>query len=642
MDCEVTFLPANLSAKVRSGSLLSDAAQTAGLQLALPCGGQGRCGRCLVVVQQGQVRRRSVVGLTPQLVSDGYALACQTVVESDLTVYVPPQEAGLAAPRTSSWAALGAQELVTCAHATAPRVEKYHLIIAPPSLEDNTTDFARVKREVSRQFGLNRLTTTLGVLKRLSQALRQADWDVTVVVERGTAEDGEGIARLLDVLPGDLTQRTLGIAVDIGTTTNVVYLADLASYTLLDDESAYNAQIACGEDVISRIVYTKHPGGLDHLQNLVRQTINGLIDKVLGRNEAAAADVYLMSVAGNPTMMHLFLGLDPQHIRLEPYVPTVNAPPPLRAAALGLHINPEATVDCLPGVGAYVGADITAGVLVSGMGESDEITLFIDVGTNGEIVLGNSDWLISCACSAGPAFEGAGVASGMRAAPGAIEEVWIDADTAEPTYRTIADEAPRGICGSGIISLLGELFITGIVDKGGHLNCLLPSPRVRVGAHGPEYVVVWAHDTCGEQKDIVFSEVDIENVLRAKAAIYAGMAVLTDSVGLELADIERVLIGGAFGKYIEIEKAVEIGLLPDMPWERFAYLGNTSVQGACLCLLCREHRAMVGNLGNKMTYLELSADNRFMNQFISALFLPHTDLDSFPSVQRKLQQVVEP
>jgi uncharacterized 2Fe-2S/4Fe-4S cluster protein (DUF4445 family) len=289
-------------------------------------------------------------------------------------------------------------------------------------------------------------------------------------------------------------------------------------------------------------------------------------------------------------------------------------------------------------VGAYVGGDITAGVLSSGMSRTEKLTLFIDIGTNGEIVLGNADWLIACACSAGPAFEGAGVASGMRATVGAIEEVWINADTCEPTYRVIGDARPRGICGSGLISLLGELFITGIIDKSGHFNQAKDTPRVRERDFGGEYVVAWAEETAKREKDIAITEVDISNLIRAKAAIYAGFSVLTSSVGISLADVEQVLIGGAFGKYIDIEKAVQIGLLPDMPWERFHYLGNTSVLGAFITLLCQDMRHEVIDVGGKMTYLELSADNRFMDEFTSALFLPHTDTTAFPSVMHLLRE----
>lgn len=634
--CRVTVLPDHREVTVEQGTLLQAAIAAAGVAVSLPCGGQGRCGRCLVRVEDGAVRRRSSARLTPAQVQEGYALACQTTVEGDVTVYVPPQQVEHVRPDAATSAADKVAPLVVaCDHGAEPWIRKYALTIEPPSLDDNTNDLDRLKRELARQYQAADCVTTLPVLQTLAGKLRAANWQVTAVLEHGTWQDPDGTPRLVDVRPGDTTDRTLALAIDIGTTTNVVYLVDLASGELMDQASAYNGQIACGEDVISRIIYARRPGGLEHLQALVLQTLNGLIDDLLARHGLTPEDLYLATVAGNTTMIHLFLGLDPQHIRLEPYIPTVNHPMPVAAASLGLHIHPQATVDCLPGVGPYVGGDITAGVLRSRMAEEEPVTLFIDVGTNGEIVLGNSDWLISCACSAGPAFEGAGVACGMRATEGAIEEVWIDRSTAEPTYESIGGAAPRGICGSGMISLLGEMFVTGVIDKSGRLNRHLDTPRIREGAEGPEYVIAWASEA-QNGGDIVITEPDIQNLLRAKAAIYAGFSVLAHSVGLEMTDIERFIIGGAFGKYIDIEKAVEIGLLPDMEWERFTYLGNTSVQGATIALLCRNHRAHVAEIANMMTYLELSADNSFMNEFTSALFLPHTDLDSFPSVRREL------
>ena len=340
-------------------------------------------------------------------------------------------------------------------------------------------------------------------------------------------------------------------------------------------------------------------------------------------------------------MMHLFVGLQPESIRLMPFITTINHIPPLRAHELGLHICPNASVDCLPGIASYVGADITAGVVSCGMCNDDKLSLFIDVGTNGEIVLGDCTWLIACACSAGPAFEGAGVVHGMRATQGAIEEVWIDPQTYEPTLRIIGPEGekPRGICGSGLIGLMAELFMTGIIDKSANVYTTLHTERVRTGEHGGEYVVAWAKDTATEH-DIVITDVDLDNLMRAKAAIYGGFSILAKSVGLTIADIEQVLIGGAFGQYINIEKAIQIGLLPDAPWETFHYMGNTSVRGAYQALLSQEMREQIMRIANMMTYLELSADNSFFDEFNAALFLPHTDESQFPTVigQRKIDE----
>ena len=283
-------------------------------------------------------------------------------------------------------------------------------------------------------------------------------------------------------------------------------------------------------------------------------------------------------------MMHLLLGIPAASIRLTPFVTAINHIPPLSSLEVGLNIHPKAVVDCLPGVASYVGADITAGALSCGMTESDKVTLFLDVGTNGETVLGSSDFLVTCACSAGPAFEGAGVLHGMRATRGAIEEAWVNGDNYEPSFRVIGNVKPRGLCGSGLISLVSEMFLTGVVDKGGKVNMSLDTPRVRQGDHGSEYVIAWADET-GTGEDIVITNVDIDNLLRAKAAIFAGFTVLADSVGYPLEMIEKVLIGGSFGRYINVEKAVQIGLLPDMPWENFDFLGNTSVKGAYLGLI---------------------------------------------------------
>jgi uncharacterized 2Fe-2S/4Fe-4S cluster protein (DUF4445 family) len=311
--------------------------------------------------------------------------------------------------------------------------------------------------------------------------------------------------------------------------------------------------------------------------------------------------------------------------------------PVISASDLGLRISPDGQVDCLPGVASYVGSDITSGVLASGLDDTPQITLFMDIGTNGEIVLGSREWLVSCACSAGPAFEGAGVVNGMRATVGAIEEVWVNGDTFEPTFRVIGGGSPRGICGSGLISLLAELFMTGIIDKAGHLNTHLKTSRIRESDRGWEYVISWGEHTANG-KDIVITHTDIDNLIRAKGAIFAGYRVLADSVGVPMEMIEQMLIGGSFGKYINVEKAIQIGLLPDLSWDRFQFLGNTSIRGAFYALLDRDVRKRIQDIASRMTYIELSADNLFYEAFMSAIFLPHTEMDLFPSVMEALTE----
>ncbi len=633
----VVFKPSGQVVEVEVGTLLSDAAVEAGVSLNLPCGGQGRCGRCRVKVEHGAISHRSGVRLTATELQEGWALGCQAVVKGDAVVLVPEQEKVEIEFITK---AVGAERIALAAEFTRepdPSVRRVHLAIEPPSLDDQTTDWDRLLRALSLQYDIQNVTASLPMLRTLARDLRDAEWDVTAVLDMDDPVANPcAQPRLIDLLPGNQTERCLGVAIDIGTTSNVVYLVDLLRGRVLDRASAYNAQISAGEDVISRVVFSQKRDGLRRLQQMVLKTLNGLLEDLCSRNQIPARQISKAVVTGNTIMIQLFLALDPRAIREMPFIPTVSQPLAVIAEEIGLNINPQATVDCLPVVGAYVGADITAGILASGVHDTDALTLFIDVGTNGEIVLGNQDWMITCACSAGPAFEGSGVRHGMRATAGAIEEIWIDHRTFEPTYQTIGQLPARGICGSGMIGLLAEMFITGIVDKGGKIQRDLPTPRVRVGDHGGEYVVVWANQS-GIGTDIVINEVDIENLLRTKGAIYAGFSVLVQSVGLQLADVEQVLIAGAFGQYINVEKAIQIGLLPDMPWDRFQYLGNTSVLGAFYSLMSRPMRREVVNIASKMTYLELSADNSFYDQFMSALFLPHTDISAFPAVMRVLE-----
>ncbi len=646
------FEPFGVTVQAPTGALLSDVARQAGLDLNMPCGGQGRCGRCAVIAaapagaEAGDlgIRRRSTLRLSPEDQAAGLALACQAVVEGDTVITIPLQEQierRLVTDKTATRVKLP----FTYDPLRHQPLRLLPLWLNPPSMSDQTDDWSRLKRNLAAVHDIPDVVADLATLRRLGPVLRENNWSVTGVVEMDTWDRPHGPPRLVDLLPSDPPDHLWGVAVDIGTTTVSLYLADLLTGEVFGKAAEYNAQIKRGEDVISRIVYASKNNGLAELQGLVIGTINELLERIVERAKIKTTDIYKMMVAGNSTMIHLLLGLPASSIRLEPFVTIVNQPPAVRASELGINIHPLASVDCLPGVASYVGADIAAGVIGAQMCDSPALTLFLDVGTNGEMVLGDCDWLISCACSAGPAFEGAGVQDGMRATVGAIEEVWVNQETHEPTYRVIPHpklEAqgqptpPRGICGSGLISLLAEMFITGVVDKAGNLNFDLGSSRVRQGEHGPEYVVAWGRET-ESGRDIVITKVDIDNLIRAKGAIYAGFTVLAQSVGLELSMVERLLIGGSFGQYINIEKAVQIGLLPDLPWDRFQFLGNTALQGALLALLNREYRHYVTEAAAKMTYVELSADNSFYDQFTSALFLPHTNIEQFPSVAALLE-----
>jgi len=627
----------NITVSVPTGTLLSEAAQDANIEVGQPCGGQGRCGRCVVQVVSGKIRRRSTLRLTKDDITKGYSLACQAVIEGDAEIFIPTQEK--IERRLTTDRSVADVEIPTgYDYSFSQSIRLVYLDLTPPSMDDQTDDWSRLQTAFRIQVGFKKMICSISQLQSIGAVLRAGNWRVSAIVDVSD-QDSNGPVKLLCLKPGrvDENQPIWSLAVDIGTTTVTVWLIDLISGRIKAQASEYNGQIGRGEDVISRIVYASKETGAIELQEKIVETINILIDIVCKRAGTTPDQIIKAVVAGNSTMIHLLLRIPPTSIRFSPFITTVNHPPLLYAKELMIKIHPDAVVDCLPGIASYVGADITAGVLSSGMYATEKLTLFLDVGTNGEIVLGNQDWLVSCACSAGPAFEGAGVVDGMRATEGAIEEIWLNTNTYEPTVRIIGGGKPKGICGSGLISLLAELFLAGVVDKAGNVNTNLNTPRVREGDRGGEYVIAWANETT-TGRDIAITRVDIDNLLRAKAAIYAGFSVLAEQVGVVLEEAKQILIGGSFGKYINVEKAIQIGLLPDVPWERFRFLGNTSVLGAYLALLNSDSRQKIKDIANNMTYIELSADNTFYEAFMSAMFLPHTDLNRFPTVKAALNK----
>ena len=636
----IRFQPANKSIKVPGGTLIIDAAAMAGVTLDTPCGGQGRCGRCLARVEKstsGSFPVQENPHLTAQQKSEGWILTCLTKVSEDLTLFIPARkEREKIVVQT---AASRVARPIECEWARYPEVRRVYLELPRPSLEDNASDLERLKTALLHKHNIENISLDVSLLRQLPKTLRQGDWAVTVTLEH-LSRMGEN--RLIQIVPGKKTGPLLGLAVDIGTTNVVMQLVDIISGKILGHVSTRNGQVIKGEDVISRIVYSEKSGGLDELQRLVVSTINTLLREVCEKEGVDSADVHEMIVAGNTTMAHLFLGIESKQIRYEPYAPAAMFFPIVQASEVGVHINPGAPVYCVPAIAAYVGGDITSGVLSACLFQKKNLTLFLDLGTNGELGLSASDWMTTCACSAGPAFEGAGVRSGMRAITGAIQEVRINSKTLAPTIVTIDDAPPAGICGSGLISAVAEMLLTGVINRSGKINKDLAArkmdngSRVREGEHGMEYVLAWARET-GVGEDIVLSDVDINNIVRAKAAIFAGIATMARLVGISLESVEEVLIGGAFGQHINVEQAIQIGLLPDLPWEKYKFLGNTSLHGACNMLLSKQARLQSEDIARKMTYLELVADNSFMNELTAALFLPHTDMSLFPSMKGLLE-----
>ncbi|MFZ4396298.1 MAG: ASKHA domain-containing protein [Kiritimatiellia bacterium] len=626
----ITFRPSGKSIEVPSNTELLDAARQAGVEIDAPCGGKGTCGKCLVRIRDGHVDTSSSLGvLTADVVAAGHVLACRTRLGTEpLTVEVP-EASGREGMRIAGGdeTALVRGELLPRKWEYEPMAMKWLVRVPLPQLGDGLSDLDRLTRSIQHDWGPQPVLPPLSVLRALAAALRAEDGIVTTTLIRSSDE-----IHLIRVEPGDQTARHFGVAVDVGTTTIAVQLVDLTSATILGTRSDYNEQVSCGLDVISRINYARRPERLEELRTRALHTINRLLRQVTNEYTVAPDEICNAVISGNTTMLHLLLGLNPEYIRLDPYTPTLHETPYLTAVEVGLKINPESWVCFSPCVGSYVGGDITAGLLCTDLAtETEQINLFIDIGTNGELVIGNRDFLMTCACSAGPAFEGAGIECGMRAAIGAIERVEVDAATGLPHYWTIDGGKPKGICGSGMIALLADLLRTGWIDASGKLDRTRPSSAIRVHGRHAYYLLAPLQES-GMDHAIQVSELDIENIIRAKAAIYAACALLLRHAGIAFTDLANIYIGGGFGRFLNIEKAIVIGLLPDLPREKFHYVGNSSLMGSYIVLVSQEYHRRQLALARRMTYIDLSSDQTYMDQYTAALFLPHTDRNLFPSV----------
>ncbi len=590
-----------------------------GVYLVSSCGGKGVCGKCRVKLIEGSARIESTGKLLKKEIEEKFALACKTIPEGDVLIEVPEESKLIIGDKIALSKTKDLLEYLRAIDpALTPTVRKIVLKLTPPSIQDNTGDLERLKRALGEK-GIHDMVFSHAFILAMPKALRGAAWDVCL----SYTEKHEAIG-----LSAVCKAHHYGVAVDIGTTTVVVYVVNCADGTLVDAGMTYNSQMRYGDDVITRIVYATEGGGLQDLRNAIVNDVNDLLAPIIEKNGIDVEDIDSAVISGNTTMTQLFWGLDPASIREEPYIPTVNNYPVWRAGTARLKINSQAPVYTMSNVGSYVGGDIVAGVLASKMYKNPEVALFMDIGTNGEIAVGNNDWMMTAACSMGPCFEGSGIRHGMRATEGAVESVKIDLSSFEPSLGVVGNTTPSGICGSGMIDAISELFLSGAIDQKGKLRRDLGTDRIRTGEEGPEFVLYR-----GERKDIVLTEVDIENVIRAKAALYAGVSVLLKEVGLSLDIVERIYIAGGFGNYLNVDKAIMIGMLPDLPKEKFAFIGNTSIAGAYLCLLSGQMRREAEEIASKMTYMELSVSRGFMDEYMSALFLPHTDIGLFPSVK---------
>ncbi len=621
---KITFEPLGRSVDAAPGTGLLDAAARAGVRVESECGGKGTCGSCLCLVQAGKVQGDSSAFLAPEVVEEGYVLACRAKVgEEDAAIQVSERFTCEAGQFVSEDPACGAASAPNPVDSADLPVAALALAVDQPRAGDGMSDLDRVDAALEKA-GEKRPAYALPAMRKAAAALRNAGGHLSLCLDRTRG-------RAFRLRPAGAAGHPVGAAVDLGTTTVAAALIDLATGRTLAADTAYNAQTSRGLDVISRITWAARAAGLRELTRLGRGTVNRLLEGLARRAGLSRRDIVAVSLSGNTTMTHLLLGLPPEHIRLAPYTPTVFAPEGLDCCAAGIFAHPAAPLFLAPAVGSYVGGDIASGLLASGVAQAQGVSLFLDLGTNGEAVLGNRDFLLCCACSVGPAFEGGGLSHGMRAAAGAVEAVAVTPDgTAQ--VRTIGNGPALGLCGSGAISLMAGLFRNGWLDPAARLDRTRKSPAIRpsqAGGRSAEYLLVPAHAS-GTEHDITVSETDFDNLLRAKAAVYAGCDLLLAQAGLEFGDLESVVVAGGFGRFLDVAAATAIGLLPELPQEKFRFAGNASLAGSARTLLSRAAQAERAAIASRMTYLDLSDEPAYMDRFTAALFLPHTEAARFP------------
>lgn len=640
---KVFFKSHNKEVQCEVGENLLDLARKADIFIDAPCNGSQSCGKCKVKLLDGKCDTEKNIHISDYEWEQGYILACATKVTEDIVVDIPSKlSSSMHGMKIEGSDKKVDKDLFDRAKKLIDdngisyntNIEKKYIELEAPSLDDNISDVDRLERQVRQDFGIEGIDFRLDILRKMPKVLRENNFKVTLTYVRKKNK-----ITILNIESGNREGELYGLAIDIGTTSVVVCLVNLITNEVIEKASSGNAQIRYGADVINRIVFAVRKDNLEIMRKaIVEDTLNPLIESIYEKTGIDKNNVIRAVISGNTTMSTLFLGIYPDYLRLEPYIPPYLKSPRLMGEDVGLNINQSALIYLSPNVASYVGGDITAGVLSAGIWASEENTLLIDLGTNGEIVFGNKDFMMCCACSAGPAFEGGGISCGMRASAGAIEKVSIDKDTLEPKLTIIGDCNPIGICGSGIIDLICQMLLKGVIDRRGKIQKDLNNRRVRFNEHEiGEYVLAFKDDYEGLENDLVVNEVDIDNFIRAKGAIYSGASVLLESLGMDFEVIDKVYIAGGIGNNLDIENSILIGLLPDVDRSKFQYIGNSSLVGSYLALISSDAKHKLEEIGSQMTYVELSVYPTYMDEFVSACFLPHTNIDSFPTVKEILE-----
>ena len=620
------------------GESLLEVARKTNVAIDAPCGGNGACGKCKVKLLGGTLDSKKTTHISDEEYSAGWRLACISKIVDDVEVLVP-DIASAYKSRMKMADLSSAEELKTFEELKQQiaevgielknNLEVIDVTMNAPSLDDTMPDNERFTWAVEEITGMEKIRVPYSVIKKMAHVFRISDFHVKAVI-RKTARD----VFVYDVVPSTEEPIVAGIAIDIGTTSVSAIIINMLDGSILAKGSTGNGQIRYGADVINRIIESTKPGGRKRLQDaIIQETLNPLILNMCASAKVKPQQVYRLSIGANTTMNHLLMGVEADPIRMEPYIPTFFKTNSLYASDIGLKVNPDAHIILAPNIGSYVGGDITAGAFVSMIWNKPEFSIFIDLGTNGEIVFGNSDFLMSCACSAGPAFEGGDISCGMRATDGAIEAITIDEETLEPHYSVIGDAGtkPVGLCGSGIIDLIAELFRCGVINPKGQI--IREGKRIRRDQFGMGSYIIAFEEEAGSVKDVELTEADIDSFIRAKGAIFSAIRTMLSYCDFDISMIENVYVAGGIGSGINMANAIRIGMFPDIPVEMYHYLGNTSLAGAYAMLYSTEAERKVYEIAQNMTYIELSNVPTYMDEFVAACFVPHTDRSMFPSVE---------
>ena len=625
-----------------AGDNLLEVARSANVAIDAPCSGNGACGKCRVQLKSGELESKKTLHISDEVYQAGWRLSCCSKISADVNVLVPDiasayksrmKVADLSSKEEIAIFENAKSDIQLAGIELKNSLEVVDVLMDVPSLDDTMPDNERLTRALRKYLNINRVRIPYVVLKKLPDVLRENNFAVKCVI-RATSDD----MYVYDIFGKDEDVIIGGLAIDIGTTTVSAVLINMENGEILAKSSAGNGQIRFGADVINRIVESQKPGGQKKLQDaVIKETINPMIHEMCKSAKFPKDHIYRMCVASNTTMNHLFAGINADPLRTEPYIPAFFKTNSLFASDVGVDINKDAHIIMAPNIGSYVGGDITAGTLVSQIWNRPEFSLFIDLGTNGELVFGNSDFMMSCACSAGPAFEGGDISCGMRATDGAIEACTIDKETMEPTYKIVGDPGtkPVGLCGSGIIDVISELYICGIINPKGKF--IREGKRIKHDKYGMGSYILAFEEEAGSVKDVEITEVDIDNFIRAKGAIFSAIRTMLTSLDFDVSMIDDVYVAGGIGSGINMQNAVNIGMFPDIPIEKFHYIGNSSLTGAYLMLLSTPAEKKTYELAANMTYMELSTVPIYMDEFVGACFIPHTDTSMFPTVMEEVQ-----